>query len=323
MSNETRKPTLTGSRPIVLVTGSSGFVGRHVAPVLEREGWAVRHVLRTPFGSDGAVLVDSIGPATDWRAALVGVDAVVHLAARVHHKNEEHEVDLYRDINTDGTLHLARCAAAAGVRQFIFVSTVLVHGRSNDGRAPFSENDILTPRGVYGMSKAAAEAGLEALAQDSDMRVTVIRPPLVYGAGAKGNFNLLVKVVKLGAPLPLAAIRNHRAFLSVENLTSFILQRLLHAERKFDAFLLADEEQVSTPDFITRLAKAAGFTSRLFPIPTPVLSALFKICGHPEAYDSLIGSLKLDVSKAASTGWRPPITLDEGLRLAIGDHGER
>jgi UDP-glucose 4-epimerase len=209
------------------------------------------------------------------------------------------------------------------VRHFIFVSTVLVHGRSNDGRAPFRENDILTPRNAYGMSKAAAEIGLKALAQNGDMCVTVIRPPLVYGAGAKGNFKLLVRAVELGIPLPFAAIRNHRAFLSVVNLTSFISQRLSHAHRKFDVFLLADEEQVSTPEFIRRLAKAAGTTARLFPIPTPVLSALFKISRRHETHDSLIGSLELDVSKAASTGWRPLVTLDEGLHLATGGRGEQ
>ena len=268
-------------------------------------------------------MIDSIGPATDWKAALAGVDVVVHLAARVHRQNEEYEVELYRRVNIDGPLHLARCAAAAGVRQFIFVSSVLAHGRSNDGRAPFTENDTLTPRGVYGMSKAVAEAGLKALAQDGDMCVTVLRPPLVYGAGAKGNFKLLVKAVKLGVPLPLAAIRNHRAVLSVENLTSFILQRLSRADQKFDVFLLADQEQVSTAEFIRRLARAAGAKSRLFPVPTSILSALFKISRQLEAHDSLIGSLELDVSKAASTGWQPQITLDEGLRLAIAEPVER
>jgi UDP-glucose 4-epimerase len=247
---------------------------------------------------------------------------VVHLAARVHHPHEEYATDLYHSINTEGTLQLARSAAEAGARRFVFVSTVLVHGRSNDGRAPFSEADIPTPRGVYGMSKAAAEAGLKALAQESGMHITVIRPPLVYGAGARGNFKSLVRAVHHGIPLPFAAIRNQRAFLSVENLTSFVLQRLSRWDGKFEVFLLADEEQVSTPEFIRRLAKAAGATSRLFPVPAALLSALLKMSGQLEAHDSLIGSLTLDVSKAAATGWRPQVSLDEGLRLATSNQGE-
>ncbi|MGY3650791.1 UDP-glucose 4-epimerase [Bradyrhizobium sp. LM4.3] len=247
-------------KPVVLVTGASGFVGRHVVPALAREGWSVRRAVRSPEGMDDEVVIETIGPETDWQAALQGIDAVVHLAARVHHKHEEHAVQLYRNVNIAGTLHLARSAATAGVRQFIFVSTVLVHGRSNEGRAPFSEDDILTPRGLYGMSKAAAEAGLKTLARDSAMKISVIRPPLVYGAGAKGNFALLTRAVNLGLPLPFAAIHNHRAFLAVQNLSSFILRRLSHPDptSNYEIFLVADKEQVSTPEFIERLAKAAG-----------------------------------------------------------------
>jgi UDP-glucose 4-epimerase len=314
---------LSGSQPIVLVTGASGFVGRHLSPLLARSGWIVRRALRTPSEGDGEFLIESIGPKTDWRAALDGVEAVVHLAARVHHPNEEQAGELYHSANTEGTLQLARCAANAGVRHFIFVSTVLVHGRSSDGRAPFRESDVLTPRGVYGTSKAAAEAGLAALVEARDMRVTVIRPPLVYGAGAKGNFRLLVGAVRHRIPLPFAAIRNHRAFLSVENLSSFVLHRLSQPGRNFDVFLVADAEQVSTPEFIERLAKAVGAKSWLFPIPTSLLRLLLKISGRQEAVDSLIGSQEVDVSKAASTGWRPEITMDEGLRRAIADGGAR
>jgi UDP-glucose 4-epimerase len=312
-------------RPVVLVTGASGFIGRHLAPILEGAGWIVRRVLRTPLVAPGGVCIESIGAGTDWKDALVGVDAVVHLAARVHHQRDEQAVELYRNINVEGTLHLARCAANAGVRQFIFVSTVLVHGRTNDGRAPFSEDNILTPSGVYGISKAAAESGLKAVAQETDMSVTVIRPPLVYGAGAKGNFKLLTLAVKRGIPLPFGSINNRRAFLAVENLCSFILQRLARAERGFDVFLVADDEQVSTPEFIRRLAAVVGIAPRVLPAPISVLSALLKISGRPEARDSIIGSLELDVSKAADTGWRPQVTLDEGLRLATiepaGDDG--
>jgi UDP-glucose 4-epimerase len=304
-------------QPVVLVTGANGFVGRHVAPALIREGWVVRRAVRKSSGGEGEVVIETLGPSTNWQAVLADVDAVVHLAARVHHQHEEHAVEIYRRVNIEGTLHLASSAKQAGVRQFIFVSTVLVHGRSNDGRPPFSESDVLMPRGLYGESKAAAEAGLKELAQTGEMHITVIRPPLVYGSGAKGNFALLAKAVKFGLPLPLAAVDNHRAFLSVENLASFISWRLSAAGRNFDIFLVADQEQVSTPEFIARLARAAGVRSRLFPMPISVLKGLLKASGKEDAYDSLVGSLELNVSKAASSGWRPLVSLDEGLHRAL------
>jgi UDP-glucose 4-epimerase len=310
---------MTERKPVVLVTGASGFVGSHVAPALVQAGWKVRRAVRSPEGIDDEVVIETIGPETDWQAALEGVDAVVHLAARVHHKHEEHAVQLYRNVNIAGTLHLARSAATAGVRQFIFVSTVLVHGRSNDGRAPFNEEDILTPRGLYGMSKAAAEAGLRTLARDCAMKISVIRPPLVYGAGAKGNFALLTRAVSLGLPLPFAAIRNQRAFLAVQNLSSFIQGRLAHPDpaSNFEIFLVADKEQVSTPEFIERLARASGKSPRLFGMPPDRLGTLLSVIGRQDTYDSLIGSLELNVSKAAATGWQPQVSLDEGLRLAL------
>ncbi|MCP3477137.1 NAD-dependent epimerase/dehydratase family protein [Bradyrhizobium sp. CCGUVB1N3] len=306
-------------KPVVLVTGASGFVGRHVAPALIAQGWSVRRAVRGPEGLDDEVVIASIGPETNWQAVLDGVDAVVHLAARVHHKHEEHAVQLYHNVNVAGTLHLARSAAAAGVRQFIFISTVLVHGRSNDGRAPFSEDDVLTPRALYGISKAAAEAGLKTLARDSDMKISVIRPPLVYGAGAKGNFALLSRAVCLGLPLPFAAVRNQRAFLAVQNLSSFILRRLADPDSasNFEVFLIADKEQVSTPEFIERLARAAGKRPRLFAVPQDLLGSVLGVVGRQDTHDSLIGSLELNISKAIATGWRPEVSLDEGLRLAL------
>ena len=169
------------------------------------------------------------------------------------------------------------------------------------------------------MSKAAAEAGLRTLARDSQMQISVIRPPLVYGAGAKGNFALLTRAVNLGLPLPFAAIRNHRAFLAVQNLSSFILRRLGNADpgSNFEVFLVADREQVSTPEFIERLAMASGKNPRLFGMPPELLSSLLNLLGRQDTHDSLIGSLELNVSKALATGWQPAVTLDEGLRLAL------
>jgi UDP-glucose 4-epimerase len=308
---------MTDTRPVVLVTGAGGFVGSHLVPVLAGEGWRVRRAVRTLSGSDDEVSIGSIGRATDWQAALAGAEGVVHLAARVHHPGEESAGELYRAVNTEGTLQLARCAAAAGVRRFVHVSTVLVNGSSTDGRAPFREDDIPAPRGVYGNSKAAAEAGLKQLAETVDMRITVIRPPLIYGAGALGNFRLLVRAIQRGIPLPFGAIRNRRAFLGVENLASFIANRLSGAGSKFDIFLVADEMQISTPEFVRQIARAAGSTARLVPVPVTALQVLLKMSGRPGARDSLIGSMEIDVSKVAATGWRPPIGMEEGLRRAV------
>lgn len=177
------------------------------------------------------------------------------------------------------------------------------------------------PRGVYGLSKAAAETGLEALAQSTDMSITVIRPPLIHGPGALGNFRLLVKAAERGIPLPFGSIRNRRAFLGVENLASFIVHRLTHPGNKFDVFLVADDEQVSTPEFVRRIATAMGRKARIVPFPLFALKTLFRLSGRSEASDSVAGSQEVDTSKALKTGWRPPLSLDEGLRNALRTAG--
>jgi UDP-glucose 4-epimerase len=310
-------------QPVVLLTGTSGFVGGNLAPVLAAKGMNVRRVVRAPSDDPDAVVIDSIGPHTSWKESLSGVDAVVHLAGRAHHHREEHAADLYRSVNTEGTLHLARCAAEAGIRKFIFLSTILVNGTATDGRPPFRENDPLTPRGAYGASKAAAEAGLEAIARETDMIITVIRPPLIYGPGAKGNFSALVAAIKRGIPLPFGSINNRRAFLGMENLGSFVVDRLSRAGDKFDVFLVADEEQVSTPEFVRRIGKAIDKNARVVPFPLVALKALFGSIGRPEAYDSVAGSFEINISKVLETGWRPKIGLDEGLRSALRERTVR
>ncbi len=221
---------MTEGQPVVLVTGANGFVGRHLSAMLGDKAWTVRRAQRVLTGGAQEVQIGSIGPQTDWRAALDGVSAVVHLAARVHHPNEENAGEIYRTINTEGTLQLARSAAAAGVQRFIYLSTILVNGATSEGRGPFREDDDPKPRGVYGLSKAVAESGLAAIAGETGMQVSIIRPPLIYGRGAVGNFRLLVKMVRLGVPLPFASIRNRRAFLGVQNLSSFIAHRLVAPE---------------------------------------------------------------------------------------------
>ena len=315
---EEKSETISGSRRLVVVTGANGFVGRRLTPLLSREGWRVRRAVRTALSSkDDEVAIGSIGPSTDWSKAVSGAQAVVHLAARVHHVNEEGATDLYRTINTEGTLQLARAAANAGVKRFIFVSTMLVNGSCTDGRAPFRENDEFSPRGVYGLSKAEAELGLAQLSASLPMTITVLRPPLVYGPGAEGNFRLLVRAIQRGVPLPFGSVSNRRAFIGVQNLASFIANRLASHDKPFDVFLVADKEQVSTPEFIDRLARAMKKKARLFPAPVKALELLLRASGRPRIRDSLIGSLEVDLTKLIATGWQPELSLDKGLSIAI------
>ena len=308
---------LRDDRPVILLTGASGFVGRNIAPVLAANNMTVRRAIRKRTLEPNTVVIDTIGPTTIWDEALRGVSAVVHLAGRAHQPQEEHEAELYRSLNTEGTLHLAQAAAKAGVRKFIFLSTILVNGSNTDNGAPFRENDQSNPRGVYGVSKAEAEIGLEQVSKQSDMSITVIRPPLIYGPGVLGNFKTLLAALRRGIPLPFGSIHNRRAFLAVENLSSFIVDRLNHTGDKFEVFLVADEEQVSTPEFVRKIGKALGKKVRILPFPLFALKALFQLIGRPEAYNSVAGSLEVDISKALQTGWRPQVSLDEGLRNAL------
>jgi UDP-glucose 4-epimerase len=308
---------MNGRGRVVLVTGASGFIGRYLVPILSQEGWTVRCAVRNEQRGRDEVAVGSVGASTDWSVALSGVEAVVHLAARVHYGIGKGASALYRSINTEGTLRLARAAEHAGVQRFIFVSTMLVNGSSTDGRSPFREDDVLSPRGIYGISKAEAELGLQSLSAQTRMNITIIRPPLVYGSGAKGNFRLLVKAVQKGIPLPFGSIHNRRAFISVQNVVSFIANRLSLADKPFDVFLVADKEQVSTPEFVRRMARAMQKRAYILPFPPAALALLLQSTGRPRLRDSLVGSLEIDLSKAISTGWRQEYSLDEALLMAV------
>jgi UDP-glucose 4-epimerase len=306
--------------PIILVTGANGFVGRHVVSALTQAGWHVRCAQRSarPAPSNADIVTGlELGPSTDWQAALKGVQVVVHLAARAHRSKstQQRERDLYFSVNVDGTVQLARSAISAGVQGFIFLSSVAVNGSTTDGRAPFSEHDVPAPNAVYGRTKAAAEQRLSELAAGGTMSITVVRAPMIYGAGAVGNFGRLLSAVRSGVPLPFALIKNRRAFLGIGNLISFIQHRLsVSASSQFEIFLVADNEQVSTPEFIRLLARASGRPARLLPIPVSLLRAPMKLLGLS---DALIGSLEMDVGKANATAWHCPLTMVEGLSRAV------
>ena len=306
----------------VLVTGATGLVGGHLVRSLHRSGVPVRAVLRETSAEPApyeSVVVGDMAVFHDWPRVLHGVTAVVQAAGRAHipARAQEIERDRFHLTNVAATLSLAKAAAAAGVKHFIFLSSIAVNGSNSAGRAPFSESDEASPKTVYGRSKAEAEKQLETLAEATRMAVTAVRPPMIYGWPWRGSFDTLVRAIQRGVPLPLGSIKNKRAFISVDNVVSFVRHRLESDAGSFDAFIVADDEQVSTPEFIRRVGKAMAKGPRVVACPPAIISAAAKLAGRGDLTDSLFGSLQVDTSKSRSTGWRPELTMDEGLARAL------
>ncbi len=301
----------------VLVTGGDGFVGRALCPALAAAGRRVRISSRRPAPAAGIEVcrVADIGPDTDWSAALEGIDAVVYLAARVHVMDERHGDPLaeYRRVNAEGTRRLAEAASAAGVRRLVLLSTVKVNGETTPG-APFRDGDPPHPREPYGVSKLEAERALFEVAAGGALEATVLRPPLVYGAGVKGNFLELLELCAKAPPLPLAGIANRRSLIHAANLADAVLRCLDHPGAAGKTYLVADGEPVSTPELVRRLAAALGRPARLFPVPGALLRLAGAVTGKAAAVERLCDSLIVDDGKIRlELDWTPPLTMVQGL----------
>jgi UDP-glucose 4-epimerase len=310
----------------ILVTGTTGFVGPRLVSRLKHDCDVVAATRRPghPDREVRAVCVGAIDSRTQWDEALVGIDAVVHVAA-IAHKGRAHQTespDIYREVNALGTLALAAAAARAGVRDFIFLSSIFVNGASSDRRGPFTEMDPPCPVGAYAVSKAEAEKGLEEIAARSGLACTIIRPPLIYGPTAAGNVALLTKALRSNVPLPLASVSNARAFLNVDSLVDFVAWRLAQSNRGSETFIVADRGHLSTPAFIRCLADAMGLKPRLFGVPQKLLASGLTAIGHASMAESLLSSLEVDTSKVDKAGWTPPTDTRAGLRLAFGGNGK-
>jgi nucleoside-diphosphate-sugar epimerase len=267
------------------------------------------------------VKVGNIDGNTDWINALTGISCVVHLAARVHIMRDSADDPLteFRRVNTEGTLNLARQATTAGVRRFIYLSSIKVNGETTVPNRPFTPNNLAAPQDPYGISKHEAEVGLREIARTTGMQVIIIRPTLVYGKGAKGNFKSLMKLVARGFPLPLGSINNFRSFVGIDNLVDFIITCLEHPGAANETFMVSDGEDLSTPDLIRRMARAMNRPERLLPVPTFVLKAAAAMLGRRGMAQRLSGSLQVDISKSRQLlGWNPPFSVDEGLKRAVG-----
>ncbi|MYL25277.1 MULTISPECIES: UDP-glucose 4-epimerase family protein [Halomonadaceae] len=303
----------------ILVTGATGFVGRQVTPALSRVA-SVTAAVRSPGPRIKGAQTVAVGPVdgkTDWQPALAGVEAVVHLAARAHVMKDEAQDPLseFRRTNTEGTRHLAEQAASAGVRRFIFISSIKVNGESTAPGRPFTAHDIPAPQDPYGQSKAEAEQALRAVAASTGMEVVIIRPPLIHGPGVKGNFAVMLNWLRRGIPLPLGRTDNARSLLAVDNLVDLITTCLNHPDAANQTFLASDGEDVSTTQLLRRMAAALGKPARLLPVPPPLMKFGARMIGREPVYQRLFGSLQLDIRHTRETlGWAPPLTMDEGLR---------
>lgn len=304
----------------VLVTGGNGFVGRALCARVEQTGHQAVPGVRRPCGMSNEKVVGDIDEATHWAEAVDGCQAVVHLAARVHvmHDTAADPLEEFRRTNVAGTLNLARQAAAAGVRRFVFISSVKVNGESTRPGLPFSERDAPAPQDAYGLSKLEAEQGLRAIAQETGMQLVVIRPPLVYGPGVRANFRALMRVVARGMPLPLAAVDNRRSLVGLDNLVDFIVTCIDHPAAANEVFLVSDGEDLSTPELVRRLSRAVGKPPRLFAMPLRLLAVLAVLSGRKAALERVCGNLQVDIAKARTMlAWRPPLRVDEGLLQAV------
>lgn len=311
----------------ILITGADGFVGAALCDRLRNEVIPLRGVVRRlkpPLDSDqNMAAVGDISARTDWSSALQDVTEVVHLAARMHLMNESSPdlISEFRRVNVEGTASLARKAAAHGVRRFVFLSSIKVNGELTGAGQPFTATDAPSPEDPYGVSKCEAEQMLWQIATETGMEVVVLRPPLVYGPGVKGNFIRLMRVIDKQLPLPLGAIQNQRSLIYLDNLVDAIRVCLTHPKAAGKTFLVSDGEDVSTPELIRRVAAALGRRPLLLPIPVSWMKWAGAFLGKRAAVDRLLGSLCVDmIPLREELGWNPPYTMQAGLEATAQWH---
>ena len=307
----------------VAVSGANGFVGRAVLSRLIQENRSVTAFVREggmqQLGA-GDVAVASLDDRTSWSGALRQCSVFIHCAGRAHitkgpGRDALHE---FREVNTDLTLALARSAAAAGVRRFVFVSSIGVNGLTS-GQEPFTPEGAVNPQTPYAISKYEAEQGLQAISQETGLEVVVVRPPLVYGAGAPGNFGALVAMLWQGWPLPLGAVTmNRRSYVALPNLVDLLLTVCDHQAAANEVFLVSDDEDLSTADLLRRLAAAMGRPARLWPVPPALLKLGAIMFGRQNLAQRLLADLRVDITKTRRLlGWSPLVSVEDGLSLAV------
>lgn len=309
----------------ILVTGSSGFVGKRVLEMASVKGWnCLAQVRKTATKNTifEQVTVPVINATTDWSHVLTGVDCIVHCAARVHQMQESDAEALvaYNEVNTLGTLRLARQAASLGVKRLVFLSSIKVNGEFSNVDLPFIAQVSQPSSEPYAKSKYDAEIGLTQIAQETGLEVVIIRPPLVYGPGVKANFQSMLSWVKKGIPLPLGAINNKRSLVFIDNLVDLVLTAAVHNNAVNGTFLVSDDNDVSTTELLNAVAVAMNKSSRLLPIPMSWFQFAAKLVGKPQIAQRLCGSLQVDMSETQKKlNWTPPVSFAVGMKKTVDD----
>jgi len=304
----------------IVLTGATGFLGSRVADQIEQQNHLnLTCILRRPLPKVGKrkVIYNSLEDCTDWSIVLKNQRVVIHTAARAHIMREEKADPLaeYRKVNVEGTLNLARQAVVAGVKRFIFISSIKVNGERTSKGQPFNSHDAPSPEDFYGISKHEAEQGLRALAVETGMEVVIIRPPLVYGPGVKGNFASMIKLVGKSLPLPLGAVHNKRSLVALDNLVDLIITCIDHPGAANQTFLVSDGEDMSTTQLLRGVAQAMGKPSRLIPVPASLLQFAATLLGKKAVAQRLLGSLQVDISHTQKClNWTPPLAVKQGLQ---------
>lgn len=313
------------AKATVLVTGATGFVGRFLCERLLSESFAVRGTILESENSSSLVngvepvTVKPLGAETHWSHALENIKTIIHLAARVHIMDDPSADPMaeFRRVNVDGTARLASEAAKAGVKRLVFVSSIKVNGE--ESATPYSSKSTPNPSDPYGSSKWEAEQILRRIEKETGLEVVIIRPTLVYGPGVKANFLGLIKTINRGIPLPLASIKNKRSLVYIGNLVDALRTCAVHPDAAGNTYLISDGVNVSTPELIRQTASALGVPVRLFALPVSFMKLAGKLTGKSGAVKRLTGSLTVDISSIGQElGWKPPFTMEEGLRLTAG-----
>jgi len=309
----------------VLITGASGYIGRAITGRLLDDGHAVtalvrRHDLRLPGAATAWHVPDICTLPADSAQRLQSVHCVIHCAARVHvmRETQADPMDAFRRVNVDATLALAQQAATAGVRRFVFLSTIGIHG-SDSRSGAFRHDDTPQPQTPYAVSKWEAEQALDASCRGGPMQTLHLRPPLVYGPEAPGNFALLRKAVASGLPLPLGALNHARSFVSLDNLVDLLAHLATWPGRGHGPYLVSDGQDLSTTAFVRAMALAMGRRPLLLPVPESLLTALAGLVGRADQVRKMAVPLTLDITHTRDTlGWNPPWSVQQSLQRALG-----